>query len=294
MRVPNALRGADLRSELNRIQYELERARREISTGKRIRAPSDDPSGAARASLAQSEIRTLEQYLSNTDKARDKLLAVDNVIDRLEKLTDAALSAAAAGRSGTATAEQFAAISLEVEGLRKEMLSLANTKKDEAYLFAGRRSLTPAFQETAGAVSYQGDAVAPTLRVGGQTVVETSVTGSDLFMGALDAFQVLSDLRDALAAGDTSRVAIEFTNLEQVSTHFTQYRVQAGLAIEQLDQHHLRIRAELADETVALGRDTDADLAQSITRFNELTSALDASIKSGARLLSVSLMDVLG
>ena len=294
MRVPNVLQGRGALSSLDRIRTELDRAGREIASGKRVGRPSDDPLATARASEIASRLLAIETYRSHTDRAEAELVTVDLVIDDLEKLMDAAASAAASGRSGTATTERFQALATEVDGLRDEVLRLGNTRFGGTYLFAGRQSLTQAFTESAGVVTYQGDTVAPTVRIGDGAVVETSIPGSTLFQGAGDVFRVLADLRDALLAEDTQAVATEAQNVEGIARGLSQLRARVGSTLQELGRHRVRLNAVSVEEQASLSQEVDADLVEAIGRLAAQKTSLEAALGAGARLLSVTLMDVLG
>ncbi len=296
MRVPNVLQGAGAMGQLDRIRSDINRASEEVASGRRVRKFSDDPVAAARGDRSQARLSQLELYRKTTGRADDELLAVDSVLDQLERLMDVAASAGAAGRSGTAEPERFAALAVEVDGLRDEALRLANSRHEGKSLFAGRQTLTDAFTETAGVVSYQGDANAPTMRVGDSAVVETSIPGDGLFVTGSggDVFQVLADLRDALAAEDPDAVAIEATSVEQIARRFSQFRARIGHSMEELQRHGEHLSSERVQEEASLGAQIDADLVDAIARLNTANTSLEAALGAGGRLLSISLMDVLG
>jgi flagellar hook-associated protein 3 FlgL len=54
-------------------QSALSRAQMQISTGKRILTPKDDPPAAAYALDLRSAISQVEQYQSNSDRVRSRL-----------------------------------------------------------------------------------------------------------------------------------------------------------------------------------------------------------------------------
>lgn len=294
MRVPNALQGAGLLQELARIRGDVNRANRQLTTGKRVLVASDDPAAAARAVTRRDEIATIELYRKATDEAASRLNAIDTVLDSLERLNDAAAVSAAAGRSGTTDASAFQALSDEVEGIRAETLRIANAEHGSRRLFGGQQTLAAPFVETAGIVNYQGDNTPTHVRVDNQSVVETSIPGSDLFVSGLSTFQVLTDLRDALAAGDVARVEVEAGNLEQLATRYSQYRSRVGSSMNQLARHGLYLRTTENQARFDLSEDIDADLAAAITELSGAGTALEAALGAGGRLMSTSLLDVLG
>lgn len=294
MRVPNQLQGGGALSHVGRIRTEANRASSEIASGLRVQKPSDDPIAAAKSTLTKDRLDRLAHYRDAAGRAEDDVLALETTLDQLERLMDVAASAAARGRSGVAPAVQFQALAEEVDGVRDDVLRLANTRHSGESIFAGRQTKTQAFVETAGVVTYQGDTLAASSRVGDQTAVETTIPGDGLFVTGTDIFQVLGDLRDALAAEDVDRVAIEMQNVEQVSERFNQFRARVGHTLDELSRHAVHLRSEQVLEQTDLSREIDADLVDAISRLNSSETALQATLGAGARLLSVSLLDVLG
>ena len=130
--------------------------------------------------------------------------------------------------------------------------------------------------------------------MGDQAVVETAIPGDGLFLGGADVFQALSNLRDALALGDTDAVAAEAANVEQIARRFSQFRARVGFTLEELGRHRVHLGAERVEDQTSLGREIDADLVDAISRLSAGNTALEATLGAGARLLSVSLMDLIG
>ncbi|MET0054071.1 MAG: flagellar hook-associated protein 3, partial [Candidatus Thiodiazotropha sp. 6PLUC10] len=74
-------------------QSALSRAQLQISSGKRILTPRDDPPAAAQALNLRTAITQVEQYQSNSDRARARLdlqeaalSGVDEILPRIREL----------------------------------------------------------------------------------------------------------------------------------------------------------------------------------------------------------------
>jgi len=294
MRVPTQLQGAGALTELDLIRSRSQRAASELSSGLRVQKPSDDPVAASRGNQIRDRLSQLEHYREGTGRAESEVHAVDNVLDQLERLMDVAITSGARGRSGLSTPTQFQALADEVDSIREEILRLANSEHRGSSLFAGRQTRTQAFVDSGGVVTYQGDSLAPTSRVGDQSVVETTIPGDGLFVTGGDVFQVLADLRDALASGDTDRVRIEMQNAEQVGSRFTDFRARLGSTMQELSRHSAHLSSENVLEQTNLSREIDTDLVDAISRLTAADQALQAALGAGGRLLTISLMDVLG
>src|SRR6185312_7698638 len=130
----------------------------QLSTGKRINQPSDDPVGAARALDLTHLTADTAQYQRNITSANARLGLEDqslsntsNVLGRVRTL----LLQAANGSQNDGTRGDIAA---EMVQLRQQLLGQANSKDGQGdYLFAGNRTGTMPFVSQGGGVAYVGD-----------------------------------------------------------------------------------------------------------------------------------------
>ncbi|MBU1937530.1 flagellar hook-associated protein FlgL, partial [bacterium] len=70
MRISNQLRHQTFLSDLNQRLDNLYRLQQELSTGKRLQFPSDDPVQASRALRLDSTLQRQEQFLRNVEDAQ--------------------------------------------------------------------------------------------------------------------------------------------------------------------------------------------------------------------------------
>ena len=120
----------------------------QLGTGLRVNRPSDDPIDARRGVNLRTLIGENEQFLSNIQDARpmltegaDVLHRVVNVIHRVRELT-------LQGANETNSQQQLDLIALEIDQLLEETVAAANHQTNGRYIFAGTRTLTPAYTET--------------------------------------------------------------------------------------------------------------------------------------------------
>ncbi|HXD38052.1 MAG TPA: flagellar hook-associated protein FlgL [Rhodanobacter sp.] len=168
-------------SMMNR-QSDLSDLNTQLSTGKRINQPSDDPVGAARALDMSHLIADAAQYQRNITSANARLgleeqsLAnTGNVLGRVRTLL---LQAA----NGSQTDDTRGDIAAEMVQLRQQLLGQANSKDGQGeYIFAGNRTGTQPFASQ-GSVSYMGDAGQRMVAAGPGLQVATGDPGSAVFM----------------------------------------------------------------------------------------------------------------
>lgn len=167
----------DQQSQLNHTQQQL-------STGRRIVTPADDPAGAAQALSLQASIDTNTQLQKNGDAAtarlnleQSSLTQVQNVLQRVRTLTLQA-------NNGTQTNESRSSISAELSQSLKSLISLSNTRDSNGeYIFAGSRTTTQPFTQTpSNTFTYAGDSAQRFLQIDSSRQVATNDSGSSVFV----------------------------------------------------------------------------------------------------------------
>src|SRR5262245_30368020 len=80
-------------AHINSASERLLAAQRQVTSGKRVERPSDDPSAAALATVERSRLAATDQYTAAATSAHSRLLVTDTVLsDVLQQLTTAQVS----------------------------------------------------------------------------------------------------------------------------------------------------------------------------------------------------------
>jgi flagellar hook-associated protein 3 FlgL len=183
-RVSNTLRTNVASSALSRTQAQLLRVQNELTTGKRLNAPSDDPGAAA---IAQQIRKTLEQRLAfeqNLKHASNQLAEVDSSLGELTNQLDEAQSIASANVGSDVPVEQRQGAAEIVGRIYSQALSLANKQFAGSFLFAGDRLTDAPFVESNGGVRFVGSATLLRNQYDENAVLPFQVSGAEIF-GAL-------------------------------------------------------------------------------------------------------------
>jgi flagellar hook-associated protein 3 FlgL len=164
-------------------QQSLFKVQQQLSTGKRILTPADDPSGAVQGLQYRTSIAATDQYQRNADLAEQRLrveeFALDGTTDSLHRIWELTV----AGNNGTQTDETRKAIAAEIRERLDELIDLANTRDANGeYIFAGFQSQTQPFVKDTGGVQYQGDNGQRFLQVSPVRQVPIGDPGDDMFM----------------------------------------------------------------------------------------------------------------
>ena len=293
--------------QLADIQSSLSKTQNQLSVGKKITKPSDEPDKAAVVTRLQSVIARQENYQEALKLANNRfsaeetaLQSASDVLVRIKELTTQAAS-------DTLGDQDRQSIAMEVRNLRDQLLSVANTQDSNGnYLFGGSRVDQPAFSKNAsGQVSYQGDQARLQIRVGDSRRLNLNRPGSDVFVRvprvdekgdptAVDFFQSLDDLTKAISSSD--RLAIQ-RGIKEVDG--LQSGISQGLGQVGADQSTVDAQTSVLDQVLLQLKTSksdveDLDYTEAIARMNRDELALQAAQGSFAKISQLSLFKYLG
>ncbi|MFA5952929.1 MAG: flagellar hook-associated protein FlgL, partial [Hyphomicrobium sp.] len=164
-------------------QSRLSQTQMQLSTGKKILVPSDDPVASARIIDLNQSIKQTQQYQSNSDAARQRLTLEDGLLQSATTLLQRINELGIQGLSGTSSPSNRTTIAAEMEGLNQQLLGLANTKNANGeYIFSGFKSATPPFTKNAdGSYTYGGDSNQRLIQIGETRQITDGDPGSNVF-----------------------------------------------------------------------------------------------------------------
>ncbi|NMW23241.1 flagellar hook-associated protein FlgL [Rhodanobacter soli] len=153
----------------------------QLSTGKRINQPSDDPVGAARALDLTHVTADTAQYQRNITSANARLGLEDQTLSNVTNVLGRVRTLLLQAANGTQTDETRGDIAAEMVQLRQQLLGQANSKDGQGeYIFAGNRTGTEPFASQNG-VTYVGDDGQRMVAAGPGLQVATGDPGSAVF-----------------------------------------------------------------------------------------------------------------
>ena len=198
MRVSTTLLATSSLAAMLDQQSKLSNTQKQVSTGKRLLAPADDPYGSARTLDLNKTIDTNTQYQSNAGQATSRLSLEDGTLDSagtaLQRIRELMVTA----NNDSQTPESRRFISDEAKQLMDQLVSLSNVRDSNGeYLFSGYQGKTKPFgYDATGNVQYYGDNGQRFLQVGTSSKVAVGDSGVDSFVAVKNGngdFQSLDD-----------------------------------------------------------------------------------------------------
>lgn len=295
MRVTNQMMLRSTLRDLNGSLSRLQQSQTELSTGRLVRKPSDDPTKATQAMSLRTSTRVTdhrqraaEDASGWLDTAGSTLMSGLDLMGRVKEL------AVAASNSGSSSASSRGAISSEIRSLRDELLAMANTRYIDRPIFNGTAA-GQAYDPTTGA--YLGNAATVVREVAPDTTVQVNMSGEQVFGSQSapegDIFAVLDRLATAVANGDNAAITAEHTNSDNARQRMTDAVGVLGARAARVED--IRSRNDLQKERLlqSLSEVEDADLAQSLVSVKARENAYTAALQAASKVIPPSLVDFL-
>ena len=291
MRITEGMRYQGFLEDVGRAQDRMMKAQQQVSSGKKIAKPSDNPEAASDILRLNSDKSESEQYLKDLTFAKSKLQLTDGVLETVEQVVERARTLGLSSLSNPSAAKAYVT---EVTSLRDQLITTSNTTYAGRYIFGGSVTTTaPYVKNPNSTVTYNGDGNDMPLEIGRSLVVQTQIPGSDLFTGSVDIFDTLSDLATAMQAGDKAGMDAQVQKIEQFTDVLSVARSKVGGYLNMTTNVENDLAsAKLARATV-LSQEEAADLAAAISELSMSQNALQATLAVGARLSQLSIWDYL-
>ncbi|HYS12411.1 MAG TPA: flagellar hook-associated protein FlgL [Burkholderiaceae bacterium] len=155
----------------------------QISSGKRINTPADDPVGAADAAGMRTALSQFDQFKNNQGRASYLLNLAESTLGTFVDTAQTIKEKLIAAGNGTYSNAERLALATDLKGILGQMVGLANsTDGAGGYLFAGSREATAPFSQSGLAVSFNGDDTLLRLEVSSNRLQQVKQGGDDLFL----------------------------------------------------------------------------------------------------------------
>lgn len=150
MRVTNQSLTFTLINNLQRNIRSLDELNYQLSSGKRIRLPSDDPVGAVRVMGYKTYLVENAQFTTNIDDGKGWMESADKAFSQSTEIIQRVRTLAVQAANGTYNAGDRDKIAVEVNQLLDEMVNIGNTSYKGLYIFGGNDTLTSPFEKKYG------------------------------------------------------------------------------------------------------------------------------------------------
>jgi flagellar hook-associated protein 3 FlgL len=283
-------------ADMQQSQVSLNTALQQVSTGKRVTQPSDDP--YASAAMVQNTIETgdVDQYTQNASTVLSNIQSADSALSSVVSSLTQAISLGTEGANGTNSTANLQAIATQVQGLLTSVVGQANTSVAGSYLFGGTSTTTPytADPSSPTGYTYNGNNDVNSVAIGDQTSVQVNIPGSQIFSNSSNnVLASLSNLVTALKSGNSTDIGNATNAISSAISYIGQQRVVYGNAESQVNSQE----TFLQQDTVTLASQQNnligVDEATAAVNLSQAETDNSAALAAAAKVLPNSLLNFL-
>lgn len=301
MRVTTLMSARATLRDLNDGLGRLTRLQGQLSSGRQIARPSDDPYGTSRAMALRGELGGLDQYQRNVDDGTGWLNSSDTALGQMSDVLARVRELLVSGGNDTAGPAARSAMADEIDQLAESVKQEADVQYGGRYVFSGTATDTAPYA-FGGSDGYQGDAGTITRAIGPQVLMPINADVHALLGDGqasadgrlLNTLRDISDhLRGSTPADATALRGADLQRLDASLDVLNGIRADVGARTNRLAIASSRLSGLQLNATQLLSDIEDADMAQTITQYTTQQAAYSAALKAGANIVQSSLLDFL-
>lgn len=285
MRVTQSMLSNNMLRNLSNNYNKMGKLQDQLTTQKRITRPSDDPVVAMLGLGYRDSLNKVQQYSRNISEATNWLDSTDDAISQGVKVLQRIRELTVQASNGTYEEGQRGAIAVEVDQLKKQLETIAQTQVGGKYIFNGENTnKAPA----AGKFS-DGDIE---LEIFDGIKLNVNTKGRELFKSV---FETLDDLKSNLEGKTASDTDISgfLKKLDSEIDHFLKIQADVGAKQNRVDMMKDRLSSQEIIATEVMSKNEDVEIEKVITELITQESVQRAALSVGARIIQPSLVDFL-
>lgn len=293
MRITQSMMSNSMLRNLSNSYSDLNKYSEQLSSGKKITKPSDDPVVATKGMGYRTEVRDVAQYKRNLSEAQSWIdnsdSALSNATSALQRLRELAVQAS----NGTYEEGQRGNIAEEVDQLKEQLATIANTQVNEKYIFNGSATNTAPVtinEDGSTTVDFNSNAVNLTLSKG--VDVKINVDGGAVFGNKL--FDDLNNFSAALRSDGSDEDLDQYIGLiDENINNLVNERADIGARMNRMDLVESRLGDQELSATELMSNNEDAEMEEVIMNLTSQEAVHRAAMSAGARIIQPTLMDFL-
>src|SRR5699024_8311359 len=216
MRITRGMLSNNMLRNLARSYTNMDKYLDQLSSGKKINRPSDDPVIAMKGINYRRQVTEVEQFQRNMNEVHNWMDNTDAALDKatqaLQKLRELAVQAS----NDTYDDDERKNIKKEAQQLKDHLIDIANTKVNDKYIFNG--TATEAAEkpvevdENGDIIAYPDNTESVIIEVAKGTKLKVNVVPDDVF--SEEFFGRIDRMINALGNGDRENIEASIEELD--------------------------------------------------------------------------------
>jgi flagellar hook-associated protein 3 FlgL len=297
MRITQKTLFGNFMRDINKNRVEMARIQSDLSSGKAVRVPSQDPVAFQRSRITEENIRKEGQYQSNISsglrQARLVQEALDESVDRLIDIKRIVVQ----GSTDSVDENIRQNLADEVAGIRDTIVNTLNLSYGDRFMFAGTNSGVKPFDTddmAPGGIANNSNATPPSVLAGDGVKLDISISGEELRNTAAgDLFEVIGNIENALRDNDRESLNGLLTDIERSLEHVTTLNSRVGSNINRLEFMFEQYESFKITQKSEVSELVDTDYAQAFSELQRTQTAYEAAMAVHSTMFSNTLLNYL-
>ncbi|MBT2661797.1 flagellar hook-associated protein FlgL [Bacillus sp. ISL-45] len=295
MRITQSMLASNSLKHLSESYRRMGKYEDQLSTGKKITKPSDDPVVAMKGMTYRSNLKEVEQYKRNLselylwmDNSEAGIDQANSALQRVRELT-------IQGMNDSYSQEDRQAIAREVEQLKQSLVATANTQVSGRYIFHGTDVMNPPVPQEnpvqVDANMADEDINNYKVEVSRGVFMKANVNPTNVFNQEM--FDTVQAIQDELGSANPQKMDELLKDLDKVMNTLSAERSELGARYNRLEMVETRLGEQEVMATKILSDNEDAEIERVIMDLKSQESVHRAALSVGARIIQPTLMDFL-
>lgn len=292
MRVTQNMLSNNMLRNLSDSYGNMGKYQEQLSTGKKISRPSQDPVVAMKGINYRQQVTEVEQFQRNIGEVHNWMDNSDSALDKATQAMQRVRELTVQASNDTYDEGQRENIAKEIRQLKEHIGTIANTKVNDKYIFNGSNTTEAPFdmEDLEGSGPPGNDPV--NIEVSSGVKLQTNITPGNVFNQEL--FEDLEKFASALEGDTTQGELGDFIGtFDGHIGNIVNERADLGARMNRVDLIEDRLESQKVSATKMMSDNEDADIEKVITNLKTQESVHRAAMGVGARIIQPTLMDFL-
>ncbi|NUU98274.1 flagellar hook-associated protein FlgL [Marinitoga sp. 1138] len=298
MRITQSMIANRALNDIRNSMLKREELSEQLSTGKRVRKPSDDPVAAGKSSYLMGRNRVLNEYIDNIKNTRSVLVYYDTALQEMQDVNHRIKELTVKAANDTQTLEDRQHIAEELKQLKDHLYKIANTQINGKYIFGGAKTDLPPVRKDNNKIIINTPREAnvraklPLEHV----EIEYGVTVYDVFRtdSGETVFGILDRLIDSVENADKNsdeNIERDLGSLDEILNKVNANLARVGSTDNMLESMEKRFERVVDNNTDIINELIGTDMTKAFSDFTLEQNILQAALKTTAQILPQSLVD---
>jgi flagellar hook-associated protein 3 FlgL len=283
-------------------QAALIKSQEQLSSGKRINRPSDDPAAAAEAEKVRSRQARMDAEKRAVGYAQQQLSNADSTIGDATSLLQTARETLLRGANATNNTSDRFTLGANLSAIREQLLAVANRSDGTGGFVFGGQGATSApiaadgttYNAQPGTVQVGQELSSPVSLDGrANFTASPTATGTESIFVQLDAAIAVFKDPTATAASAAAIAQSTLGSVDRSIDRLSVTRATVGERLNAIDTHLRDLEKGTIDNAARMSSLVDVDFAAAISSMAQNQTTVEAALKSYSTIARMSLFNFL-